>query len=141
MENRNFVSGAGRAGDIGFPDPKSRRGVPSGNVAVGEGTNSVNTGRETSGERAARFYFSGRIKFFETRLPDAPDEFISAARCGCGEERTGRSDGKKRIAEKKKRRRAKRYDHVPISHYKVKNPIFYDTDNLKTQTNKLKNYI
>lgn len=53
----------------------------------------------------------------------------------------GRSDGKKRIAEKKKRRRAKRYDHVPILHYKVKNPIFYDTDNLKTQTIKLKNYI
>ena len=51
---------------------KSRRGVPSGNVAVGEETNIVNTGRETSGERAARFYFSGRIKFFETRLPDAP---------------------------------------------------------------------
>lgn len=52
-------SGAEQAarGTSVFPTRKSRRGVPSGNVAVGEGTNSVNTGRETSGERAARFYF------------------------------------------------------------------------------------
>ena len=87
IEAAGSGGGAGRAGTSVFPTRKSRRGVPSGNVAVGEGTNIVNTGRETSGERAARFYFSGRIKFFETRLPDAPDEFISAARCGCGEER------------------------------------------------------
>mgnify|MGYP005764426783 CR=1 FL=1 len=82
---------------------KSRRGVPSGNVAVGEETNIVNTGRETSGERAARFYFSGRIKFFETRLPDAPDEFISAARCGCGEERADGSLTEKSGSRKRRK--------------------------------------